>query len=251
MEGLGEVDSDIMKIMVEKRPEEEVEEVEYSTPVYPEIINKEDRAAITDLNTGEIIVVGDDEEDSDSSEEYAEDVTNPAVEAEESQTTPTTTEDYHEKKEEEKEEKEEEEEEDATGTKKAANFVKLLRADGEKFEEMDGTKENHWIPYDDDKDFIEYQNEVETDRENQADQVSFFRLLLSPIFYIINIFKEFFKASKLTEPKHASDQKSPAMLIDPVSSVVGSGAPAAFNNYFVRFTLTLTLSSAIALKYLY
>merc|ERR1719433_2401345 len=84
VEGLGEVDSDIMKIIVEKRPEEEEEEVvEFSTPTYPEIINNEDRAGITDLNTGEIIVVGDDEEDSESSDEYAEDVTNPAVEAEE------------------------------------------------------------------------------------------------------------------------------------------------------------------------
>merc|ERR1719412_2847536 len=43
VEGLGEVDSDIMKITVEKRPEEEEEEEEYSTPAYPEIINEEDR----------------------------------------------------------------------------------------------------------------------------------------------------------------------------------------------------------------
>merc|ERR1719219_232610 len=108
--------------MVERRPEEE-EEVEYSTPAYPEIINEveqKNRAGITDLNTGEIIAVGDDEEDSASDEEYAEDVTDPAVEAEE--TTMGTTEHYYE---------EEMDEEDATGSLKAANFVKLVRADGE------------------------------------------------------------------------------------------------------------------------
>ena len=152
--------------MVEKRPEEE-EEVEYSTPVYPEIINKEDRAAITDLNTGEIIAVGDDEEDSESSDEYAEDVTNPAVESEEIQTSTTTTEEYLEEK---------EEEEDATGSKKAENFVKLVRADGEKVEEMDGTKENPWIPFDDNKDIMDYQYEIEAERENQADMVSLYRI---------------------------------------------------------------------------
>ena len=176
VEGLGEVDSDIMKvrlseiflfrfknislqIIVEKRPEEEEEEVvEFSTPTYPEIINNEDRAGITDLNTGEIIVVGDDEEDSEGSDEYAEDVTNPAVEAEE------TTEKV-------------EKEEDATGSEKAHNFVKLVRADGEEIEEMDGTKENPWIPFDEDKDIIDYQYEVKAERENQEDMVSsFFRL---------------------------------------------------------------------------
>ena len=176
VEGLGEVDSDIMKvrlweiflfryknislqIIVEKRPEEEEEEeVEFSTPTYPEIINNEDRAGITDLNTGEIIVVGDDEEDSEGSDEYAEDVTNPAVEAEE------TTEKV-------------EKEGDATGLEKAHNFVKLVRADGQELEELDGTKENPWIPFDEDKDIIDYQYEVKAERENQEDMVSsFFRL---------------------------------------------------------------------------
>merc|ERR1711997_854789 len=132
VEGLGEVDSDTMKILVEKRPVEEEKE-EFTTQAYPEIINEveqKNRAAITDLNTGEIIAVGDDEEDSASSEEYAEDVTDPAVEAEE--TTLGTTEHYFEEEMEEKmEEKEELEEEDATGSKKADNFVKLVRADGE------------------------------------------------------------------------------------------------------------------------
>ena len=156
--------------MLEKRPEEEVEE-EYSTPAYPEItdneIEQKNRDAITDLNTGEIIAVGDDEEDSESSDEYAEDVTNPAVEAEEIQTSTTTTEDYQEEK---------EEEEDATGSKKAENFVKLVRADGEKVEEMDGTKENPWIPFDDNKDIMDYQYEIEAERENQADMVSLYRI---------------------------------------------------------------------------
>ena len=170
MEGLGEVDSNTMKITVEKRFEEE-EEVEYSTPAYTEIINNEveqkNRAAITDLNTGEIIVIGDDEEDSESSEEYAEDVTNPAVEAEE------TTEHYYEeeeKKEEQEEKKKQEEEQDATGPKNADKFVKLVRADGEEVEEMDGTKENPWIPFDDNKDILEYQDEIqiEAEREDQT-----------------------------------------------------------------------------------
>ena len=161
--------------MVEKRPEEE-EEVEHSTPVYPEIINKEDRAAITDLNTGEIIAVGDDEEDSESSDEYAEEVTNPAVEAEEIQTSTMTTEEYLDTATTEEYLEEKEEEEDATGSKKAENFVKLVRADGEKVEEMDGTKENPWIPFDDNKDIMDYQYEIEAERENQADMVSLYRI---------------------------------------------------------------------------
>jgi len=239
VEGLGEVDSDIMKIMVEKRPEEE-EKVEYSTPAYPEIINEveqKNRAAITDLNTGEIIAVGDDEEDSESSDEYAEDVTNPAVEAEE--TTPGTTEHYEEEVLEEEQQEvleEEQEEQDATGPQKADNFVKLVRADGEEVEEMDGTKEkeNPWIPFDDNKNILEYQDqiEIEAEREDQT-------------------MEGFYQAQKLTEPKHASDKKTPIMMIDPPSSVLGSGASSSFNYYFVRFTLTVTLSSALALQYLY
>ena len=61
----------------------------------------------------------------------------------------------------------------------------------------------------------------------------------------------FYQAQKLTEPKHASDKKTPTMMIDPPFSVLGSGASASFNYYFVRFTLTVTLSSALALQYLY
>ena len=165
--------------MVEKRPEEEVEE-EYSTPAYPEItdneIEQKNRDAITDLNTGEIIAVGDDEEDSENSDEYAEDVTNPAVEAEEIQTSTMTTEEYLDTATTEEYLEEKEEEEDATGSKKAENFVKLVRADGEKVEEMDGTKENPWIPFDDNKDIMDYQYEIEAERENQADMVSLYRI---------------------------------------------------------------------------
>merc|ERR1719400_1353744 len=202
-----------MKILVEKRPEEEEEE--YTTQAYPEIINEveqKNRAAITDLNTGEIIAVGDDEEDSDSSDEYAEDVTYPATEAEEveeveeTSTIPATTEHYYE----EVEEKEQEEEEDATGSQNADNFVKLVRADGEEHEEMDGAKENHWIPFDENKDILDYQDEIKKEREDQK-------------------MEEFFKAEKLTEPKHASDKKSPTLMIDPRSMVVGSGASTSFH----------------------
>merc|ERR1719479_223801 len=138
---------------------------------------------------------------------------NPAVEAEE------TTEKV-----------EKEEEEDATGSEKAHNFVKLVRADGEELEEMDGTKENPWIPFDEDKDIIDYQYEVKAERENQEDM------------------EEPQRASKLPEPKHAS-LDSPNLIIEPPASYVGSGATAGFSHYLVRFTLTITLSSAIALKY--
>ena len=147
----------------------EEEKEEFTTQAYPEIINEveqKNRAAITDLNTGEIIAVGDDEEDSDSSDEYAEDVTYPATEAEEDEETstiPATTEHNYE----EMEEKEEEEEEDATGSQKADNFVKLVRADGEEHEEMDGAKENHWIPFDENKDILDYQDEIKKEREDQ------------------------------------------------------------------------------------
>ena len=131
-------------------------------------MEQKNRAAITDLNTGEIIAVGDDEEDSASSEEYAEDVTDPAVEAEE--TTMGTTEHYYQEEnmEEEEMEKEEEGDQDATGSQKAANFVKLVRADGEEVKEMDGTKENPWIPYDDKKDILEYQEEIGADDQDMV-----------------------------------------------------------------------------------
>ena len=66
-----------------------------------------------------------------------------------------------------------------------------------------------------------------------------------------DVFQEFYQAQTQAEPKHASDKKAPTMMIDPPSAVLGSGAAAGFNSNFVRLTLTITLSSALALKYLY
>ena len=142
--GLGEVDSDTMKIIIEKKPEEEVEytTTDYEDIMYNEVHHKDD-VGITDLNTGELIIVG--------KEESIEDVTEAAMEEAE----------YEEDHEEEEEEEEGAvAEADATGSEKADNFFKLVPvSDEEESEEEEKRKKVLWIPFGDDQDISEYQEE--------------------------------------------------------------------------------------------
>lgn len=158
---------------MEKKPEEEVE---FSTSGYEDIMHKEvkpkEEAGITDLNTGELITVGNDEGDS------VEDVT-------EAETTNTTAmgignEYYYEEDDEDENEEEEEDavtETDATGPEVADNFFKLVPASNEEIAEDENVKEERsknvlWIPFGEDQDISEYQDEFAPKYNMEREEVN-------------------------------------------------------------------------------
>merc|ERR1719495_190980 len=203
VEGLGEVNSDSMKIIVEKKPEEEVE---FTTSGYEDIMHKElkpkEEAGITDLNTGELITVGNDEGDS------VEDVT-------EAETTNTTAmgignEYYYE----EDDEDENEEEEENVKEERSKNVL--------------------WIPFGEDQDISEYQDEFAPKYNMEREEVNE---------------EEFYKPANLPEPQPNKDQKSSIMISPPSSVVVTGTASSTTSNPLVRIVLTVALQTFLALKY--
>ena len=158
---------------MEKKPEEEVE---FSTSGYEDIMYNEvepkEEAGITDLNTGELITVGTDEEDS------VEEVT-------EAETTNTTamgieTEYYYEEDDEYENEEEDADavrETDATGSEVADNFFKLVPASDEEITEDENVEEERsknvlWIPFGEDQDISEYQDEFAPKYNMEREEVS-------------------------------------------------------------------------------
>jgi len=239
VEGLGEVDSDSMKIIVEKKPVEEVEySSEYEDIMYNEVEDKNE-AGITDLNTGELVAIDD--------EDSVEEVTEVAVEDEESTTMMMTTlkpSDIEDEYYYDEEEADAVIETDAAGSEEADNFVKLVPVSSEEEEEeikeeeikeKEKSKEILWIPIGEDKDITEYQDEFtqKYNMETDADEE-----------------EEFLQPANLPEPQPNKDQKSSMMINNPTPVMMTASAHATFNNNFVRFTLTI-LSTCISLRYFY